>query len=375
MTRIIDVYINALRKKVDRAGRTALIQTVRGVGYALRDGRETLEHPLATDPMVRGRASGDPGRLQRGRHLLMHHNMLALTDAALSEESADLAADVGRCRSPADFPRELGLRYASHEGYEFQVSTVEGMSLFRSNGVSHEGLPFIRPTSPPGRPVLTTLASGRLGHWRMASRRVPHPSDSHGRPGRRFADAQRPGAAAVVDGVAPDRPLGPGGRPRAEDTCSPARRSRPSIGWSPRHRRSPPPGWIGDSTHPIPRTNWAASRPHLNDMIVRLQRSFEEVRRFTADAAHELRTPLADDADRGRGRPALAALARTGRARARKPAGGDRTPDPPRFPVAVPLPRGHGHRRGRTSSPFALTSWCARWATTCRSRRARKEWS
>ena len=38
MTRIIDVYINALRKKVDRAGRTALIQTVRGVGYALREG-------------------------------------------------------------------------------------------------------------------------------------------------------------------------------------------------------------------------------------------------------------------------------------------------------------------------------------------------
>lgn len=38
MTRIIDVYITALRKKVDRGGRMALIQTVRGQGYALRDG-------------------------------------------------------------------------------------------------------------------------------------------------------------------------------------------------------------------------------------------------------------------------------------------------------------------------------------------------
>jgi DNA-binding response OmpR family regulator len=37
MTRIIDVYINALRKKVDRIGPTAMIRTVRGVGYVLRD--------------------------------------------------------------------------------------------------------------------------------------------------------------------------------------------------------------------------------------------------------------------------------------------------------------------------------------------------
>ena len=36
MTRIIDVYINGLRKKVERPGRPPLIQTVRGVGYALR---------------------------------------------------------------------------------------------------------------------------------------------------------------------------------------------------------------------------------------------------------------------------------------------------------------------------------------------------
>ncbi|MEO6808049.1 MAG: winged helix-turn-helix domain-containing protein, partial [Isosphaeraceae bacterium] len=37
MTRVIDVYINALRKKVEGPNRAPLIQTVRGVGYALRD--------------------------------------------------------------------------------------------------------------------------------------------------------------------------------------------------------------------------------------------------------------------------------------------------------------------------------------------------
>ena len=37
MTNVINVYINALRKKVERAGWSPLIHTVRGVGYILRD--------------------------------------------------------------------------------------------------------------------------------------------------------------------------------------------------------------------------------------------------------------------------------------------------------------------------------------------------
>jgi DNA-binding response OmpR family regulator len=36
MTRIVDVYINALRKVVESPGRWPLIHTVRGIGYTLR---------------------------------------------------------------------------------------------------------------------------------------------------------------------------------------------------------------------------------------------------------------------------------------------------------------------------------------------------
>jgi DNA-binding response OmpR family regulator len=35
-TNVVDVYIGYLRKKVDASGESQLIQTVRGVGYALR---------------------------------------------------------------------------------------------------------------------------------------------------------------------------------------------------------------------------------------------------------------------------------------------------------------------------------------------------
>jgi two-component system copper resistance phosphate regulon response regulator CusR len=37
MTRVIDVYMSALRKKIEHAGRRPLIHTARGIGYALRD--------------------------------------------------------------------------------------------------------------------------------------------------------------------------------------------------------------------------------------------------------------------------------------------------------------------------------------------------
>ncbi|MEY4918026.1 MAG: DNA-binding response regulator in two-component regulatory system with CusS [Verrucomicrobiota bacterium] len=36
-TNVVNVYVNMLRKKIDRAGLTPLIHTVRGVGFALRE--------------------------------------------------------------------------------------------------------------------------------------------------------------------------------------------------------------------------------------------------------------------------------------------------------------------------------------------------
>jgi DNA-binding response OmpR family regulator len=38
LTNVIDVYINLLRRKVERPGRRPLIRTLRGVGYSLREG-------------------------------------------------------------------------------------------------------------------------------------------------------------------------------------------------------------------------------------------------------------------------------------------------------------------------------------------------
>ena len=49
-TNVVDVYVTYLRKKLELPGEPKLIQTVRGVGYALR-GEERIADPLAPDAL------------------------------------------------------------------------------------------------------------------------------------------------------------------------------------------------------------------------------------------------------------------------------------------------------------------------------------
>ena len=37
LTNIIDVYVNYVRKKLEKAGSTVIIRPIRGVGYSLQD--------------------------------------------------------------------------------------------------------------------------------------------------------------------------------------------------------------------------------------------------------------------------------------------------------------------------------------------------
>ena len=90
MTRIIDVYINALRKKIDRTGRTALIQTVRGVGYVLRESyvrRRNLTIRWRLTPWDGAVLSAILVGFSVAAYLLMQHHLLALTDATLGASS------------------------------------------------------------------------------------------------------------------------------------------------------------------------------------------------------------------------------------------------------------------------------------------------
>jgi two-component system, OmpR family, heavy metal sensor histidine kinase CusS len=222
-------------------------------------------------------------------YFLLRHYLLVLTDAALREEMTELADEVGRAKKLGDLPAELGIRFASHEGYEFQVTTHEGENVFLSDGLNGAGLPFVKSSSP--NPTYETLDAGTVGHARLASRAAPGPT---GPLVVEAAVSLAPNNRALRELLAVLLTTGPlaltfalgGGYLLARKALAPVDHMAAiaaEITASRLYRRL-------EATNPDDELGRLART--LNDMIERLERSFDEVRRFTADAAHELRTPL-----------------------------------------------------------------------------------
>jgi two-component system, OmpR family, heavy metal sensor histidine kinase CusS len=226
-------------------------------------------------------------------YLLMERHLLTLTDAALSEELAELADEIKRIESYSSLPGILRTRFPGHEGYELQVRTAVGELLFRSVGIESTGLP-----SPAARgngvdlPVYASITLDGRRPVRLASCEVAGPS---GMLLIQAAVTLVPNARALRELLTVFLTLGPmalafavgGGYWLARKALSPVDRmaaTAAEITATRLDRRLAEPETLDELGH-LART--------FNTMISRLQRSFDEVRRFTADAAHELRTPLA----------------------------------------------------------------------------------
>jgi heavy metal sensor kinase len=228
-------------------------------------------------------------------YLLMRHHLLALTDSALKEEVAELGDEVGRAESLAGLPGWLGPRFARIEGYECLVSTLEGKSLFRSAGLGPAGLPSPAAGAGSSRsdaPTLEDVAVAGLGPVRMASHVLPGPS---GPVLIQVVVSLTPNTRALGELMAVLLTIGPlalvctlgGGYWLAHKALEPVDRMAATAAeiTASRLDRRLEEADASDELGGLART--------FNAMTARLQRSFEEVRRFTADAAHELRTPLA----------------------------------------------------------------------------------
>ena len=226
-------------------------------------------------------------------YLLMEHHLLTLTDSALSEELAEVAEEIGRTESYSSLPGVLRTRFPGHEGYELQVRTVGGELLFRSVGIESRGLPSLAVRGHGiDLPVYASITLDSRRPVRLASCEVAGPA---GTLLIQAAVTLVPNARALQELVTVFLTLGPmalafavgGGYWLARKALSPVDRmaaTAAEITATRLDRRLAEPETLDELGH-LART--------FNTMISRLQRSFDEVRRFTADAAHELRTPLA----------------------------------------------------------------------------------
>jgi signal transduction histidine kinase len=232
-------------------------------------------------------------------YVMMRHQLRTRLDSGLGRELAKAAEEAEEAGSNARLRERLEHSFKHRDGYEVQVSSADGEVIFRTEGLKETPLPA--PSVPQSFRRLDyesvplaarSVTLGALGRFRVAGELIPGPTSTV--------------VIQAATSLAPDdhelsellfilllsgplalaAALG-GGYLLARKALAPVdhmARTAGEITSKHLHRRIVVPN-PGDELGRLART--------LNEMIARLERSFDEMQRFTADAAHELRTPLA----------------------------------------------------------------------------------
>jgi heavy metal sensor kinase len=206
-------------------------------------------------------------------------------------ESAEVEQEIGRARDGELLKTWLERRFAHHPGFDIQVCTAQGDPVFRSERIGDSGLPV--PSAPPA-PGETLFLDRNLdrGRFHISHRGVLGPdgplvvqvagslAQNDHELGELLTVLWLAGPLALAFALV-------GGYFLARRALSPVDRMTVEAGAITAAHLDIrlQVGNHGDELDRLAQT--------LNGMIARLERSFEETRRFTADAAHELRTPLA----------------------------------------------------------------------------------
>jgi heavy metal sensor kinase len=223
--------------------------------------------------------------------LLMKRELQRRTTRALSIQMALIEDQLAHTPDLRLLTQRIERQYARHPAYDVQLSGSDGVVRMRSDRIRDRGLP--RPAKGPADgDVFEEFSVEGAGRFRMLSRTVSaggmrllvQVATSLDLNDRQLGELL---AIFVLAGpLAVGCTLG-GGYLLARKALAPVDRiaaTADEITATQLDRRLHAPN-PDDELGRLVRT--------LNGMIARLERSFAEVRRFTADAAHELRTPLA----------------------------------------------------------------------------------
>jgi two-component system, OmpR family, heavy metal sensor histidine kinase CusS len=232
-------------------------------------------------------------------YVAMRHELLARTDVALGGELDEISEDVQAAKDWTKLSDQLKRRFARHETYEFQVSGVSGEPFFQSDRLKPQR--FAVPPVPSSLKHLdfesvalgaTNVSLDSLGHLRLMSGLVSGPDGPVVVQSATSLASIDLELAELLTVLLISGPLAlvcalGGGYMLARKALAPVDRMV--------HTADQITATRLDRRIDVTKTDDELGRlaRTLNGMIARLERSFEEVRRFTADAAHELRTPIA----------------------------------------------------------------------------------
>jgi two-component system, OmpR family, heavy metal sensor histidine kinase CusS len=219
------------------------------------------------------------------------HNLLAEIDRALDEELVEIDMEVAAAKDAASRDAQLRKYFGQHPFYAIQVARPNGEILFASDALKQDKLPVPQITEANARPIENlTLSGGR--HYRAASQLatsfdgplVIQAADSldlyHGELSQLVSVLFMLMPASIVIALAAGywlsrRVLAP----VDQLTTAAVRISAQRLS-----DRVDVPG-NGDELSRLATA--------FNSMLERLEHAFQQMQQFTADAAHELRTPLA----------------------------------------------------------------------------------
>src|SRR5271157_3147214 len=225
-------------------------------------------------------------------YVLMQRGLQIRTSESLSIQMTVIEDQLSRSQGRWGLRDRLERQYARHPAFDIQVSDVDGTIWMHGDRIRDRGLPPPSKLPGAGREVFDNFTVAGLGRFRMVSRlsdRYSVPLVVQVATSLEENDKQLGELMAILLLLGPlavGCTLG-GGYLLARQALAPVERmaaTADEITATQLDRRLHEPN-PDDELGRLART--------LNGMIARLERSFEEVRRFTADAAHELRTPLA----------------------------------------------------------------------------------
>lgn len=225
-------------------------------------------------------------------YTVMRHQLLGRIDQGLDEELADVLSEVRRHNDSATLLEWLNRRFAHHEGFDFEITDSGGERFFANPRLLERSLSFAGVSVAEPSPRLQTVQVGSEGRWRVIAVRADGPDGpltvKVGRSLAAFEHESRELLATFLLTGPLTLLIAVGGG------CFLARRALAPVHAITQTARRISADRLSERIRvENPEDELGTLAETLNGMIERLERSFTEMRRFTADAAHELRTPLA----------------------------------------------------------------------------------